>query len=192
MAVLFTSECLPDFNFSCRGGGACSGYEIPLTDCCSVRYYIDLNSSGLNPDVKCEFPQQPPEPPEILYTNLNWNDCSGTPVGSTIDFSAMIIDTSFYSDSLTVDDDLQITVDGESSIFEEGSHTSPSFPNALLTDCEYSGEVEPNCNRNHNIDKGTLLVTVPAGSTVSFGPVDNHGGSISLSGQIILRPAAAP
>ena len=188
MAVLFTSECLPNFNFTCRG--RCSGYETPGSDCCSARYNLDL--SGSNDDVECTFEQPDPEPPKIISTNLNWNNCSGTPLGSTIDFSAMIIDTSFYSDGLTVDDDLQITVDGDSSIFEAGSHTSPGFPNALLIDCQYSGEVEPACNRNHDIGAGTLLVTVPTGSTVSFGAADNHGGSISLSGQIILRPAAAP
>ena len=190
MAVVFTSECVPNFNFTCVGGGRCSGYETTESDCCSVKYNLDL--TGSNDVVQCSIEQPSPEPPKIIPTNLDWNRCSGTPVGSTIDFSAMIIDTSFYSDGLTVDDDLQITVDGQSSIFEAGSHTSPGFPNALLIDCEYSGEVQPNCNRNHEIGQGTLLVTVPTGSTVSFGAADNHGGSIFLSGQMILRPAAAP
>jgi hypothetical protein len=181
MAVFFSS-CIPNHTTNCVGSGTCSATKIEGTDCCSVGYDINFDSSDLVPSANCS----------LGLTSFNWNYCGGSPAGSTISFEPMMIDTSFFSDGLDVDDDLQITVDSTASIFEQNLHRTPDLPNAQQIDCSFSGVTTPNCNRNYNIPTGTLLVTVPAGSTVKFGAVDNHGGGLRLIGKILLKPASAP
>ena len=193
MPIIFTDACIPNMETGCVGGGSCDAYEDfgGSPSCCERTYVVNLDSSGLNSKVRCELPQPDPEPPKIVMTNFQWNKCSGTPVGSTVIFGPCIVDVAFFSGGLDVDDDLQITIDGSSSTFEAGNHTG-TLGNALQTDCEYSGEVQTSCNKNYNITSGTILCNVSAGSTVSFGPIDQHGGGIRMNGRILLKTSGAP
>jgi len=96
---------------------------------------------------------------------------------------------------ITVDDELIVN----GSIFQDGLYpvtlspgetgvTNPSPP----PDCiEFAGGPGA-CNGLHTIPEGTVIGTIPENGTMTIAAGDNHGITLSMSGQIVIKPLSAP
>jgi hypothetical protein len=105
---------------------------------------------------------------------------------------------------ITVDDELIVN----GSVFQAGQYlvnlgggctarTAANTPQC--GDCERFGwngtafaSVPSTCNGQHTIPEGTVLGTVPENGSMTIAAGDNHGINLFMSGQIKIKPIAAP
>jgi hypothetical protein len=96
---------------------------------------------------------------------------------------------------ITVDDELIVN----GSVFQPGlylvtlnpgstAYTNPSPPPNCI---EFAGGASA-CNGLHTIPEGTIITTIAEGGTATIAAGDNHGINLSMSGQIVIKPLAAP
>ncbi len=96
---------------------------------------------------------------------------------------------------ITVDDELIVN----GSVFQAGlynvtlnsgstGYTNPSPP----PNCISFTQGPSSCNGLHTIPEGTVLGTVPENGSMTIAAGDNHGINLFMSGQIKIKPIAAP
>tara|TARA_R110002167_G_scaffold153250_2_gene347393 strand:- start:500 stop:1114 length:615 start_codon:yes stop_codon:yes gene_type:complete len=198
--VAFTPACIPNGQVVQKGGGsAIFEYAGTGGECCSLLFFVNMDSSDLVPDTTCPAkPEGEGYPQSDVTTKNNFNKCFGTPIitSSGVDFDRAIIDTQWYvssSESLFVDDDLLISIGGAQATRFQGGMYTGSFNRSLNQDCVFGQPIPvTSCNVQHDISAGTLLATVPEGERWAFRAIDNHGGALKLSGYIEARPTSAP
>ena len=105
---------------------------------------------------------------------------------------------------ITVDDELIVN----GSVFQSGlylvnlgggctARTASNTPQC--GDCERFGwtgtsfsSVPSTCNGLHTIPEGTVIGAISEGGTMTIAGGDNHGITLSMSGQIVIKPLGAP
>jgi hypothetical protein len=105
---------------------------------------------------------------------------------------------------ITVDDELIVN----GSVFQAGQYlvnlgggctgrTASNTPQC--GDCERFGwngttfaPVASTCNGQHTIPEGTVIGTVSENGSMTIAAGDNHGIDLFMSGQIVIKPLAAP
>jgi hypothetical protein len=99
----------------------------------------------------------------------------------------MVVDMEIVSDGITVDDELLVN----GAVFGAGSNLVTLGAGATGLGATFAGGASA-CNGQHTIAAGTVVATVPQGSSVTLAGGDNHGIDLFMNGAILLRPAGAP
>lgn len=168
MAVIWSDLCIPQVTNATR--------DPEYRDCCSAKFDFSLTT---------------PVPAGVGGSTYYPNKCDPTWLTTDpVTIGPMVVDMVVISAGIEVDDELLL--DGE--VFQPGL---PQYAVTLSSgnnggDGSFFPGGPSLCNGRHVIPEGTVLVSVPRGTSLELRGGDNHGISLMMEGSVIVRAVGPP